>query len=89
MHIPLSRLNVGFSVITAFLPLMLNLRTKYWFYEKANQLVCWVWKDDPEAVNIVKKARGLQVQEEVSLSDLTEEEPEVIDIRLSTDEKES
>jgi len=67
---------------------MLNLRTKYWFYEKANKLVCLIWPDDPEAVNIVKKARGLQVQEEVNLSDLTEE-PEIVDIRLSSDEKDS
>ena len=36
VHIPLCRWNVGFSLVSAFMPLMLNLRTKYWFYEKAN-----------------------------------------------------
>ena len=49
-----------------------------------------IWRNDAEAVNIVKKSKGLKVFEEVKLpDDLTEEIPEIVDIRLSKDEKES
>lgn len=72
------------------MPLMLNLKTKYWFYEKANKVICMIWRNDAEAVNIVKKSRGLRVYEEAQLpADLTDEVPEIVDIRLSKDEKES
>lgn len=49
-----------------------------------------IWRNDAEAINIVKKSKGLKVFEEVKLpDDLTEEIPEIVDIRLSKDEKES
>ena len=72
------------------MPLMLNLRTKYWFYEKANQVICMIWRNDEEAVNIVKKSKGLRVYDEVQLpDDMTDDVPEIVDIRLSKDEQES
>ena len=37
--------------------MMLNMGTKYWFYEKANALICKVFYWDPEAKNIVKKPK--------------------------------
>ena len=33
VHIPLSRFNSIFCAITSFVPMMLNIKTKYWFYE--------------------------------------------------------
>mmetsp|Transcript_19188 Transcript_19188/g.29392 ORF Transcript_19188/g.29392 Transcript_19188/m.29392 type:complete len:169 (+) Transcript_19188:1255-1761(+) len=36
IHVPLSRLHTSFAFITAFIPIMLNIRTKYWFYLRLN-----------------------------------------------------
>ena len=57
IHIPLSRFNSGFCFLTALIPICLNIGTKYWFYEKANQAVCFVFRWDPEAKNIIKKPK--------------------------------
>ena len=57
IHVPLSRLNTIFCFITALVPVMLNLGTKFWFYEKANQIVCFFFRYDVEAKNIVKKPK--------------------------------
>ena len=59
VHVPLSRINPGFTIVTAMLPLMLNLRTKYWIYEMSNSLVVKVFKGDKEAVNYVQKSKDL------------------------------
>lgn len=53
IHIPLSRYNSGYCFFTALLPMMLNLKTKYWFYEQANNLVVLFFKSDKEAKNHV------------------------------------
>jgi hypothetical protein len=44
INIPLSRMNCTFCFLTALVPMMINLRTKFWFYEKANNLVCMVFR---------------------------------------------
>jgi len=75
VHIPLSRIHSGFSFATAFLPVMLSLKTKYWFYEKANQLVCLVYRHDKFAKNVIKRPKHLQEHtEEVSLGDEIKDE---------------
>lgn len=43
VHIPLSRVSSAFSLLTGILGMALNLRTKYWFYRKANNLVCFIF----------------------------------------------
>ena len=55
IHIPLCRFHSAFSFLTAFVPVMLNLKTKYWWYERANDFVLLFYKKDPEAKNYVKK----------------------------------
>lgn len=54
IHIPLSRLHSSVSFLTGFIPIFTNMRTKYWFYEKANSFVCIFY---PDAKNKVKKSR--------------------------------
>jgi len=61
VHIPLSRMHSTFGFLTAFIPIMLNIRTKYWFYETCNKLVCLIFKNDPEAKNHIKKPKDLKV----------------------------
>jgi hypothetical protein len=60
VHIPLSRMHTTFGFLTAFIPIMLNIRTKYWFYETCNNLVCLIFKNDPEAKNHIKKPKDLK-----------------------------
>ena len=58
IHIPLSRMHSAFAFLTALIPIMLNVRTKYYFYERTNRVVCWItnkFMDDPDAMNHVKK----------------------------------
>lgn len=57
IHIPLSRLHSSVSFLTSFLPLFCNMRTKYWFHEKANNLICIIYKNDKEAKNHLKKPK--------------------------------
>lgn len=65
IHIPLSRLNSMCCFITAMVPLMLNLKTQYWFYEKCNKIVCFFFRGDKEAVNYVQKPKHLQFKSKV------------------------
>jgi len=60
VHIPLSRVHTVFAFITAFIPIMLNIQTKYWFYIKLNKVVCFVFKKDQEARNFMKLPKGMQ-----------------------------
>jgi len=53
IHIPLSRMSSYFMLATALLPMMLNIKTKYWFYEKSNKLVVKVFSKDKEAQNFI------------------------------------
>ena len=57
IHIPLSRLHSSVSFLTSFIPLFCNMRTKYWFHEKINNLICMIYKNDKEAKNHLKKPR--------------------------------
>lgn len=84
VHIPLSRMHSTFGFLTAFIPIMLNIRTKYWFYETCNKLVCLVFKNDPEAKNHIKKPKDLKVEEHTSDNLMTDYS---IYIKLSRDEK--
>ena len=71
IHIPLSRMHSSFSFLTALIPIMLNIRTKYYFYEKSNRFVCWIinkFMDDPEAINHIKRPSHIKYQEETVLS---------------------
>lgn len=53
VHIPLSRYHSSMSFLTALMPLTINLKTKYWFYEKANDFVLLFFKKDKHAKNYV------------------------------------
>ena len=53
VHIPLSRVNSLFCLITGSIPMMLNIKTKYWFYELTNKFVCMFFRQDKEAINYV------------------------------------
>mmetsp|Transcript_1301 Transcript_1301/g.1621 ORF Transcript_1301/g.1621 Transcript_1301/m.1621 type:complete len:198 (+) Transcript_1301:1468-2061(+) len=64
-HIPLARLHVAYSLATALMPMMLSLKAKYWFYEKANALVVKVFPKDKEAQNFVLKPQELSYNKEV------------------------
>jgi len=48
-----------FCLVTALIPMMMNLKTKYWIYEKLNKLVVIFYKQDKEAVNFVQKPKSL------------------------------
>lgn len=49
---------------------MLSLKTKYWFYEKANKLVCMIFRDDVYIRNVVKKPRNITERNtEINLDD--------------------
>lgn len=85
IHIPLSRLHNGFSFFTCIIPIMLNLNSKIWFYEKANQFVCKVFKNDPYAKNHIKKPKSMVQNQPVNLED-----SDISDhIKMSHDELES
>jgi hypothetical protein len=64
LQIPLCRIHIGFSFATALIPMMLNVRTKYWFYQKANDFVVLIYKNDPEARNQIKRSKDLKYQNE-------------------------
>ena len=60
--------------------MMLNLKTKYWFYEKTNRFVLLFFPNDPEAKNYVQKPKEFRDEKDVNI----EEEP--TDIYLSGEE---
>mmetsp|Transcript_8728 Transcript_8728/g.14812 ORF Transcript_8728/g.14812 Transcript_8728/m.14812 type:complete len:93 (-) Transcript_8728:566-844(-) len=84
VHIPLSRLHSGYSFLTALMPMMFNLKAKYWFYERANALVVALFKNDKEARNFVQKSRELNYEDQLSKTNI-EDSPN--DIFLSKDEQ--
>jgi hypothetical protein len=53
VHIPLSRFHSIFCFVTAIVPLALNLKSKYWLYEKTNDFVLLFFKNDKYAKNYV------------------------------------
>ena len=44
IHIPLARVHVSLSILTAFFVTWLNLRTKYWLYLRINKAICSIAK---------------------------------------------
>ena len=65
VHIPLSRMNSLFCFLTALMPMMLNLKSKYWFYERANDFIVLVYgRWDPEAKNYVQKPSEFKYEQE-------------------------
>lgn len=80
VHIPLSRINTLFQFFSCLTPMMLNLKTKYWFYEKTNRFVLLFFPNDPEAKNYVQKPKEFRDDRDVNI----EEEP--TDIYLSGEE---
>ena len=67
LHIPLCRIHSTFTVLTGLLSLFLNMRTKIWFYEKANKIMAQIWlrifKEDFEAVNVIKKSKEMRYRD--------------------------
>ena len=84
VHIPLSRYHSMFCFLTAIVPLALNLKTKYWLYEKTNDFVLIFFRNDKLAKNYVQKPRDFNYSDKkVNLEDaptndiyLTKEEAE-------------
>ena len=72
IHVPLSRQNSLFCFVTALMPMMLNLKSKYWFYERTNDFVVFVFgRWDPEAKNHVQKPSDFKYEEDID-QDLSE-----------------
>jgi len=61
--------------------MMLNLKTKYWFYEKTNRFVVFFFRHDPEAKNYVQKPKAFRDDQSVNIED------EPTDIYLSDQEQ--
>ena len=59
IHVPLCKVHSAFSLISSLTPMMLNLKTKYWIYERTNDFVVRVFKGDAEAKNYVSKPAEL------------------------------
>lgn len=81
----------SFSFITALIPIMLNVRTKYYFYEKTNRIVCWITNkffSDPEAINHVKRPSNIKVQESIT-SDFTMKQDFSQYLKLTRDESDT
>lgn len=84
MHIPLSRVHSLFSLLTGLIPLMLNLKTKYWFYERANDFVCLFFRRNAFAKNVVKRPKNLQEYNQTI--NLGEDIPADTQINMTRDE---
>ena len=67
IHMPLSRMHSSWCFVTALVPMALNLRTKFWFYEKANAFVCLFFGKDREAKNHVQLPKHLRYRSGVNL----------------------
>lgn len=66
INIVLSRQHSLFSFITALMPLLLNRRTKYWFYQKANDLTVFIYgKKDLESKNFIVRQKRHMYEDEV------------------------
>lgn len=66
MHVPLSRMHSGFCFATALMPMMLNLKSKYWFYEKTNNFIVFIFgRWDKEAKNHVQKPADFKYDEDI------------------------
>lgn len=92
IHVPLCRIHSLFTLLTAFLALFLNMRTKIWFYEKANQFTALIWlrlfREDYEVVNIIKKNKEMKYKEHANNQSLDKDESELV-FKLSRSEEET
>lgn len=72
LHVPLSRMNSLFCFVTALMPMMLNLKSKYWFYERTNDFIVLIFgRWDKEAKNYVQKPADFKYDEDID-SELSE-----------------
>ena len=71
VHIPLSRYNSYVCFVTSLLPVMLNIKTQYWFYERVNDVVYFFFRFDKEAINYVQKPKNLKYKSESKESNAT------------------
>ena len=88
IHVPLCRYHSGWAFATAFIPMMLNMKAKYWFYERANDFVLLFFKNDPEAKNYVKKQKNMRSEKEMVYVDGIENDFGMF-LNLTVDEKDS
>lgn len=92
IHIPLCRIHSAFTILTALLSLLLSMRTKIWFYEKANIITSKIWlriyKEDFEAVNIIKKSKEMRYQDSKKVTNLDQNDIE-FKMKLSRNEEET
>lgn len=66
LHVPLSRMNSLFCFVTALMPMMLNLKSKYWFYERTNDFIVLIFgRWDKEAKNYVQKPADFKYDEDI------------------------
>lgn len=86
VHIPLSRFHSGFCFLTALIPMMLNLQTKFWVYEKTNRAVCYFFKGDKEAKNHVQIPKHLSFENSEEIN-LEEKSDAGLNLELSKDEQ--
>lgn len=45
--------------------MMLNLKSKYWFYEKTNDFIVFIFRKDKEAKNWVQKPKSLRYEHQI------------------------
>ena len=45
--------------------MMLNLKSKYWFYEKTNDFIFFIFKKDKESKNWVQKPKSLRYEHQI------------------------
>lgn len=64
VHIPLSRFSSMFCFLSALVSMLLNIKTKYWFYEQTNRFVCRFFPKDKEAFNFIKMPKTLKYKDE-------------------------
>jgi hypothetical protein len=59
IHVPLLRVHSLFSLATCLFPMALSLKTKYYIYERVNEMVTKIFYWDEEAKNHVVKPAEL------------------------------
>ena len=92
IHVPLCRIHSMFTILTGLLSLLLSMRTKIWFYEKANKIVSRLWlliyKEEFEAVNIIKKSKANSYRDSKKVTNLDQTDVE-FKMKLSRSEEET
>ena len=69
------------------------MRTKIWFYEKANKIMAQIWlrifKEDFEAVNVIKKSKEMRYQDSKSMGGSLDQSDVEFKMKLSRNEEET